>query len=62
MPCLKTNYTLFSEGLKLVNIEDCTQVGSEQSKKNECGQRNVIKLKEKINELVEWVINPEYIK
>jgi len=44
-----------SEGLKLVNIEDCTQVGSEQSKKNECGQRNVIKLKEKINELVEWI-------
>ena len=62
MPCLKTNYTLFSEGLELVNIEDCPQVGGEQSKKNECGQRNDQKLKEKINELVEWVINPEFIK
>ena len=63
---LKSKYTLFSEGLEFVKIEDCTNVGDLGKygigKKIKCGQRNVKRLKEKMNELAEWVINPEYSK
>ena len=54
----KSSFAYFSENWKLVNVEDCTQIGGGQSNQAKCWQRNISKLQQKINQLLQFVTDP----